>query len=60
MSDKGKKAYENVVYDLFLWVFTIVVDLFFREIHHVQHGESQRQARFCSSRRRTPINSWTR
>jgi glycerol-3-phosphate O-acyltransferase/dihydroxyacetone phosphate acyltransferase len=33
MSDKGKKAYENVVYDLFLWVFTIVVDLFFREIH---------------------------
>ncbi|GAB7333592.1 hypothetical protein MBLNU13_g05162t1 [Cladosporium sp. NU13] len=33
MSDKGKQAYDNVVYDLFLWVFTIVVDLFFREIH---------------------------
>ena len=33
MPDKGKQAYDNVVYDLFLWVFTIVVDLFFREIH---------------------------
>ena len=33
MADKGKKAYDNVIYDLFLWVFTVVVDLFFREIH---------------------------
>lgn len=33
MADKSKKAYDNVVYDLFLWVFTVVIDLFFREIH---------------------------
>jgi glycerol-3-phosphate O-acyltransferase/dihydroxyacetone phosphate acyltransferase len=33
MPDKGKQAYDNVIYDLFLWVFTVVVDLFFREIH---------------------------
>ena len=25
MADKGKKAYDNVIYDLFLWVFTVVV-----------------------------------
>lgn len=33
MPNKGKQAYDNLVYDIFLWVFTIVVDLFFREIH---------------------------
>ncbi|KAM0716569.1 hypothetical protein Q7P37_008014 [Cladosporium fusiforme] len=33
MANKGKQAYDNLVYDIFLWVFTIVVDLFFREIH---------------------------
>ncbi|KAK4554696.1 Glycerol-3-phosphate/dihydroxyacetone phosphate acyltransferase [Recurvomyces mirabilis] len=29
----GKRAGNAVVYDVFLWVFNIVVDLFFREIH---------------------------
>lgn len=30
---KGKQAANGLVYDIFLWVFTVVVDLFFREIH---------------------------
>jgi glycerol-3-phosphate O-acyltransferase/dihydroxyacetone phosphate acyltransferase len=30
---KSKKAANGLVYDIFLWVFTVVVDLFFREIH---------------------------
>lgn len=29
----GRKAYQAVVYDIFLWIFTVVADLFFREIH---------------------------
>ncbi|KAL1588769.1 hypothetical protein WHR41_02575 [Cladosporium halotolerans] len=33
MPNRGKQTYDNIVYDIFLWVFTIVVDLFFREIH---------------------------
>lgn len=33
MPDKGAQAYDNFIYDLFLWLFTIVVDLYFREIH---------------------------
>lgn len=30
---KSKQAANGLVYDIFLWVFTVVVDLFFREIH---------------------------
>lgn len=30
---KGKSFFDGVVYDVFLWVFTVVTDLFFREIH---------------------------
>ncbi|SMY22509.1 unnamed protein product [Zymoseptoria tritici ST99CH_1A5] len=30
---KSKNAANALVYDIFLWVFTVVVDLFFREIH---------------------------
>ena len=33
MAGKRKGAYEALTYDIFLWVFTIVADLFFREIH---------------------------
>lgn len=33
MARKSKQTYDGLVYDLFLWIFTIVVDLFFREIH---------------------------
>lgn len=33
MPDKGKKAYGNVVYDFVLWVWVVIIDLFFREIH---------------------------
>ncbi|KAF1822178.1 uncharacterized protein K489DRAFT_320537 [Dissoconium aciculare CBS 342.82] len=32
-SRRAKKAYSAVVYDIFLWTFTIIIDLFFREIH---------------------------
>ena len=30
---KSKQTWDAVTYDIFLWLFTIVVDLFFREIH---------------------------
>lgn len=33
MAGKAKNTTNNLVYDIFLWIFTIVVDLFFREIH---------------------------
>ncbi|KAK4502991.1 hypothetical protein PRZ48_006418 [Zasmidium cellare] len=33
MAGKAKNTTNNLVYDIFLWVFTIIVDLFFREIH---------------------------
>lgn len=33
MATRSKQAYDNVVYDVFLWIFTVVVDIFFREIH---------------------------
>lgn len=33
MPNKGKQAYDNIVYDIFLWLWVVVVDLFFREIH---------------------------
>ncbi|EME45563.1 hypothetical protein DOTSEDRAFT_71309 [Dothistroma septosporum NZE10] len=32
-SKKSKDAANGIVYDVFLWVFTVVTDLFFREIH---------------------------
>ncbi|KAK4624529.1 hypothetical protein CLAFUW4_06226 [Fulvia fulva] len=32
-SKKSKDAAQGIVYDIFLWVFTVVTDLFFREIH---------------------------
>ena len=33
MAGKSKRTYDGVIYDIFLWIFTVVVDLFFREIH---------------------------
>ncbi|KAI6899954.1 hypothetical protein KC334_g8886, partial [Hortaea werneckii] len=30
---KGQQRWNAITYDIFLWVFTIVTDLFFREIH---------------------------
>ncbi|QIW99423.1 hypothetical protein AMS68_004941 [Peltaster fructicola] len=33
MSGKGRRVYNNIVYDVILWVFTVVLDIFFREIH---------------------------
>lgn len=30
---KSQRRAEGLVYDVFLWIFTVVVDLFFREIH---------------------------
>lgn len=30
---QSKKTWEHVTYDAFLWTFTILVDLFFREVH---------------------------
>ena len=33
MAGKAKNTTNNLVYDIFLWVFTVIVDLFFREIH---------------------------
>ncbi|KAK5113837.1 hypothetical protein LTR62_003221 [Meristemomyces frigidus] len=29
----SQRRYQAIIYDIFLWVFNIVVDLFFREIH---------------------------
>ncbi|KAI5362029.1 Putative phospholipid/glycerol acyltransferase [Septoria linicola] len=31
--DKAKDATNGIVYDIFLWIFNVVVELFFREIH---------------------------
>ncbi|CAK4034877.1 related to glycerol-3-phosphate O-acyltransferase (formerly described as CTR1 suppressor) [Lecanosticta acicola] len=33
MAREPKAHTNNLVYDIFLWIFTVVVDLFFREIH---------------------------
>lgn len=33
MAGKAKNTTNDLVYDLFLWIFNVVVDLFFREIH---------------------------
>lgn len=33
LAKKGKQRYNDLVYDIFLWIFTVVTDLFFREIH---------------------------
>jgi len=33
MASKAKHTTNDLVYDLFLWIFNVVVDLFFREIH---------------------------
>lgn len=33
MAGRRRGTYEALTYDIFLWVFTIIVDLFFREIH---------------------------
>ena len=33
MAGRRRATYEALTYDIFLWVFTIIVDLFFREIH---------------------------
>ncbi|EMC98239.1 hypothetical protein BAUCODRAFT_32226 [Baudoinia panamericana UAMH 10762] len=32
-ASKARRWTDHLAYDLFLWIFTIVVDLFFREIH---------------------------
>ncbi|KAK1061506.1 Glycerol-3-phosphate/dihydroxyacetone phosphate acyltransferase [Friedmanniomyces endolithicus] len=33
MSSKGKQTRDALTYDIFLWIFNIIIDLFFREIH---------------------------
>ncbi|TKA74135.1 hypothetical protein B0A55_06834 [Friedmanniomyces simplex] len=33
MSSKGKRTWDALTYDIFLWTFNIIIDLFFREIH---------------------------
>ncbi|KAK5132712.1 hypothetical protein LTR08_008678 [Meristemomyces frigidus] len=33
MAGKASGRFDGVVYDLFLWIFTVITDLFFREIH---------------------------
>lgn len=33
MAGKAKNTTNDLVYDLFLWIFNVVIDLFFREIH---------------------------
>ncbi|TKA34191.1 hypothetical protein B0A50_00171 [Salinomyces thailandicus] len=33
MANKGKQRWDAITYDIFLWIFTVVTDLFFREIH---------------------------
>ncbi|KAK6383269.1 hypothetical protein LTR65_010325 [Meristemomyces frigidus] len=30
---KGKQQWNAISYDIFLWIFTVITDLFFREIH---------------------------
>ncbi|KAK5119779.1 hypothetical protein LTR85_007355 [Meristemomyces frigidus] len=33
MTGKGKQQWNSITYDIFLWIFTVITDLFFREIH---------------------------
>ncbi|KAK0779726.1 Glycerol-3-phosphate/dihydroxyacetone phosphate acyltransferase, partial [Friedmanniomyces endolithicus] len=33
MSSTGKQTRDALTYDIFLWIFNIIIDLFFREIH---------------------------